>query len=977
MPNYPQNSYGGSIDRTPQTLSAALTSTLKPTLLNEFRVGLTRTNSWVNGPLMNPASKDDLRGLLNTLMPTTNWPGYQTPAMKDLPVLIGLTGFTLGTANNFNPYGSGRGNMGTDWGSIDPRWDYADTVTLTLGRHSFRIGGETQRTKSDQKLDGQVSFGAAAMVYPEGIGGYNGPTNTTFYNPNAVVPATGDGSNRYALPGMVGTAGSTHVGNLTSLLNTMSGSLANLQQFYFINHPTDSVYNDIRSGDVWQYTKFRQNQLNFFIQDNWRVTDDLTLNLGMRYEWYGVPFLGDGMTAGIQGNALNAFALSGRSWKNWMNVPWKPGDPVANAYKNCDAANSDASGNCKLGSMAFIGPDSPNPNQQLYNDDYNNFGPVFGFAYTLPWGGKGKTVLRGGIQINYMTLGRANATNMPGLTYTYTYTPAGQQYLDLSMMSGLLPLNLPSNVLPPFANPTPPVGLQGSVGLTVYDPNTRAPYTQSLNLILTRTIGSSLTVDIRYAGNLSRKQVSTINLNAPNYITNGLIDAFTEARAAGKNVNGAWQTNPLPTAAGQAGNPDLLDKLLWGTNIAGATTAAYPGAPIYGPVGTTVLQSNGTTIYQSGAYQLRNSTSTMGNLGNGNFSALATALSTLDLTSAWNTAAVNSFASTTLNGEVLRAAGMPENYIQASRQFSAVTYNGNFNHNNYHSMQAQVTLRPTHGLGLSATYTWSRQLGSLGYTDFGNRAADYGVTGGRNHAFTSYGTFDLPFGPNRWLASGVSPNVLGRIIGGWQMSWIHTMATGSYMSVTGQSGLWGGSQPDKVAEFDNKQGYVKWLPNASTGTYFNNKYSYATDPQCRNLSLVAASLQSQCTLNAVVLTSDPSKVIFQNSLPGIRGNYDRNTISGPGQWNTDMALSKSIRISEGKSFSLRVDATNVFNHTQPTYQASGSTGSRAFTGSNPPTSLGAVFEMSAGSFYFGNRPMGYMDSKFGCRTFQAKIRFDF
>jgi hypothetical protein len=296
-------------------------------------------------------------------------------------------------------------------------------------------------------------------------------------------------------------------------------------------------------------------------------------------------------------------------------------------------------------------------------------------------------------------------------------------------------------------------------------------------------------------------------------------------------------------------------------------------------------------------------------------------------------------------------------------------------------MQAQVTLRPTHGLGLSATYTWSRQLGSLGYTDYGNRAADYGLTGGRAHAFTSYGTFDLPFGPNRWLFSSVSPNIVGRIIGGWQLSWIHTMQSGQPISVTGRSGFWGGSQPDKVGEFDNKQGYITWKPNASTGSYFNDKYTSTggstpatrlqKDPQCLNPTILDPSLVTACSLNAVVLTSDYNKVIFQNSLPGVRGNYDRGQVTGPGTWNTDAALSKSVRISEGKSFSLRVDATNIFNHAQAAYSVSIAAGARSATASQPPLVL-----QSAG-WWETLRPLGYLDGKLGCRTFQARIRFDF
>ena len=82
------------------------------------------------------------------------------------------------------------------------------------------------------------------------------------------------------------------------------------------------------------------------------------------------------------------------------------------------------------------------------------------------------------------------------------------------------------------------------------------------------------------------------------------------------------------------------------------------------------------------------------------------------------------------------------------RQFSSANWTTNRNHTNYHSMQAQVTLRPTHGLSFTTTYTWSRDLGIKGDgTDPLDYAADYGVLdGNRTHALTSYGTYNLPLG---------------------------------------------------------------------------------------------------------------------------------------------------------------------------------------------------------------------------------------
>jgi len=129
-------------------------------------------------------------------------------------------------------------------------------------------------------------------------------------------------------------------------------------------------------------------------------------------------------------------------------------------------------------------------------------------------------------------------------------------------------------------------------------------------------------------------------------------------------------------------------------------------------------------------------------LANGNYSALASAISS------WSNPSAP--LGTTDNGWLLRTAGLGENFVVANPQFSAVNVQGNRGYTNYHSLQAQVTLRPTAGVSLSSSYTWSKNLGISGSspTDPRDFDADYTVTGNdRRHVFTSYGTFDLPFGP--------------------------------------------------------------------------------------------------------------------------------------------------------------------------------------------------------------------------------------
>jgi hypothetical protein len=924
-------SYGGTVNRKPQTLSVTLTSTLKPSLLNEFRLGFMRTSSWVNGPTRQPETGAKLRELMYNLLPTGDWPGLQTSKI-DIPILASLPPYNIGSSANFHPYGSGRGAIGLDWGSTDLRWTFADIITWQFGRHSLRIGAEMQRTKSDLREDGnRYTFTPTASVYPLVQGGSASGATITGLD----VASTSSGALGYSFSGQAGNGTNHNLADAKQMLDFYSGSIQSVAQYLFINSPVQTRYNNIADGEIYKQTLFYQNQINWFAQDNWRLTDDLTLQLGMRWEWYGVPYLGNGMTAGFLGGPLSAFGLSGRGFDNWLTKKYDPvtDTDVAKAYKNClNSAGQKVQ--CDLTTLMFIGPDSPHPEQNFYNDDYNNFGPVVGISYTLPWGGKGKTVLRGGVQINYLSLGRAESaiSSMPGLSQEYVYRKPGGAYMNLADVKSLIPLQVPDAMKPPTLGNTPTPVAERNLSLTVFDPNIRTPYTQSLNLRLTRTIGSNLTLDLIYAGNLSRKSAAQVNLNAPNMISTGLFQALADARAGKESP--------------------LLDKLIGKINVMG--------------VGVTPGQQ-----LPSAASQLRRATATYNGtaiqslLANGNFTSLANWLATANVDTAYNPT-MPAVAQNT-KGQLLRLNNIPENFIYANPQYSAVNWQGNMNKSNYHSMQTQITLRPTHGLMLSATYTWSKTMGYNEISDYRNRDLDYGMTGGRAHQLTSYGTWDLPFGPNRWPLSSVSPNVLGRIIGGWQMSWIHTMQSGAPATVTGDVNyLWGGNMVNQVRPFDMKSGYVSWKPGADAGTYFPQaSYTTVADPQCSNTELVARedNLNAYCTLRAIVTSDKPSDYIFVNAVPGTRGNLGRNTLNSFMQWSADGALSKSVRIAEGKTFQIRMDTTNIFNHAEPTYGMV--LGSSWLDFGNYNTAINQ------------HVPFGYINGKQGGRKFQAKLRFDF
>jgi hypothetical protein len=890
----PPNGYGGYVDRQPQTVTATLTSTLKPTLLNEFRFGIAYNMNRTGTPLDNPTTGRDMAGLLQTLLPTDSWSDW-----KGLPVLVAPgNGTSRFNPQESNPYGGRFQSPGT-WGSNDWRYTYSDTLTWTKGSHSFKFGGDMRLTKAQSQMNGVVGAADDPIWLPYAFGG--SATN---------APPSGIGTANESFPGMVGSDAGAYASGTYSqiygLMDYIAGSVRDVRQWYFAKDNTATAWSDpaTTEGQV-RHMRMKQREFSFFLKDDWKVNSDLTLNLGVRYEYYGVPWMLDGMTVGVVGGAQNLFGGQSGGFEEWLR-----GVPSFNPNN--------------LAEQHFIGPGSPNPDEMLFNKDLNNFGPAIGFAWQLPWFGKGKTTLRGGYQVNYSQISRLDpyngfmniAASQPGLIYPHTYGgDSTHPYLDLAHMQDYTPTSRfwDGSVEPLATRPL----TDGTQTAAVYDPNVRSPYIQSLTLALTRQIGSSLTVDVRYIGTLSRKQIGTINLNTNNWVNNGLKEAFDAARAGGESA--------------------LLDQLM------PAFSFWFAG---------------------SGAAQLRTHYLTSTSLAVGDYNAIASTLAT-----------TNGLypAASTVQGELIRRSGLGENFIWTNRQFSAANWNTNRNHTNYHSMQAQVTLRPTHGLNFQATYTWSRNLGDRGdNTDPLNPQLDYGIlSSSRSHTLTTYGTYNVPIGKLRDSIAWVK-----KVAEGWQLSWVSSATSGLPYSVTTVPSMYGGSGVDLVnpALFNAKDGHVTWDPSFRNGLYFGDTYTFVNDPQCDG---VAASLQTTCRTNlqALALASDPSQIVFQHAQAGVRGNFDSNTLTGPGRWSLDMAISKNIVIKEGKRINFRVDVNNIFNHPTPSGSAPSSYDQRTYSAGAPNANLGPIYT-PFGSIA-STDPFGYIGYKVSHRVFSVKLRASF
>jgi hypothetical protein len=959
LANWP-GGFNGETVRRPWVLTSNFTSTLSPSMVNEARFGV-RYNFLEVSPAWEVSDKTKADAVRAFFLKGSN--GYEatfSPGSGGVSFVNSHYSTQPGTNGNYTPL-----------------YNYADTLSWTKGQHAFKFGGEVRISSTNGYNTGILGFHPT----PSLRGGSGGITATGISTFNANTAPNG-------LPGLT----NNDQNRARDLLYFLSGSVNEARMMYWIDSP-----DDVTNGHWEDYlTKpkilrdIHSNEFSSFVKDDWKVLPSLTLNLGLRYEYYGSPYISTGFTAAMvgQGDGLWGVFGSENAFSRWLSpgnvylTGYGPNVSPANALQcaqgvtqspllpvsNCDPA--------KVSTIEFVGPNSPNPNKSVYPNDTNNFGPAIGFAWQVPWFGKGKTTVRGGYQMTYggtLRDGGGGAAiqgdlgNSPGSASGATTVPndfAGR-YLDLTSAPLLVPVRpvnpaLPGGQVPIFSR---------SVGQNGVDLSFATPYTQNFTLSVTRNVRQNVTVDVRYIGTQAKKQMGNFNLNEVNVFRNKeLFDAFEAARRGGESP--------------------LLDQLFAGLNL-------NSGVQGYGPVGQTV-----GGVLQTGALHLRRWQGE--NLANGTYEAIASAINgnggaAIPGTGAGSLSVLP--AGITAGGRVLRnscdriAAGwttiggpsggnttpltrcFAENFIVANPQFGNASYGNNNGFSNYHSMQAQMTLRPTMGISVQGTYTWSKAMslaaGSGNYTDLADWDKDYQLASSHStNDFRANGTFELPIGPNKVLL-GNSSGLLARLIERWQTSVILNMNTGGPVSLTGAQTFWANGRPDVVGPWPYRTGDAKWglVLNAAGdvgGTYFGNNLKKVEDPACApggiadrtdamgyNLrgNFSNAGVFTYVCTNDAIADASTGQILLQNAAPGTRGTLGSQTMEGLGAWSFDASMSKTFRVSETKSFQVRVDATNVFNHPSP----------------------------SAPSFNInGNNELGIITGKDdSTRQFQGQLRFSF
>jgi hypothetical protein len=242
----------------------------------------------------------------------------------------------------------------------------------------------------------------------------------------------------------------------------------------------------------------RQRAYGAFIQDDWRMTSRVTVNAGLRWEYFGVPF---------------------------------------ERYNHIGNFNPDVN---PLTTPAIepVGPGAPIP--AYFKGDYTDFSPRLGVAWDVR--GNGKTVVRAGASLmnalqpageiidiapfgaNFPSIGfNASGTTNNQFTPILLSVSAAQLKSGWNTSGPVFPANasLTYNGVTYTGISCSPPNLAVTSGQAIQCPtvtianNFHSPYTAEWNLDVQRAITNSLTVDVAYVGNHGFDEPSRVDINQP------------------------------------------------------------------------------------------------------------------------------------------------------------------------------------------------------------------------------------------------------------------------------------------------------------------------------------------------------------------------------------------------------------------------------------------------------------------------------
>jgi len=789
----PADRYSGSL---------AVRSTLSPALVNEARTGLSGGPSRFNPGV----SRGDFTG------PVANQDGFNlggAPGNNATGIAVfGINGPTpVNAPSRRNPLFR----------------QFSDTLTWTRGSHNLAFGGliiDTKLTFNSLTLTPTINFGVDT----------SDPANAMFNLANFPGASNADLTNARNLYAIL-------TGRVTAI-NANARLDENTGQFVYLGNA---------------FERSHQKEFGFFAQDSWRVTPNLTLNYGLRWEVQR-PFTVDNSSY-TTSTLDDIWGVSGPG-----NL-FKPGVMTGRPTQFIQVKEGTG----------------------VYNTDYSNFAPSLGVAWRVGskhgWlkqiVGDGQTVVRAGYSIAYNRQGigdfRGLASSNPGVLLTTNRSVA------LGNL-GALPLLFRDKSLlgpPPFAA-TPAYPLAGEItnSVNVYDPNIKIPYSQSWSIGVQRELDKDTVIEARYVGARNLRGWTTYNLNEVNIVENGFLEEFKRAQA---NL----QAN---IASGRGNNFRYF----------GPGTGTSP-LPIYlayfsGKVDPNLAGSYSSSLFANDGF--------VNPLAAKNPNPFAPASASTSGT------ATGLYATPGRRANAI-AAGLPANFFIANPGLQGgANFTGNGGYSRYDALQIDLRRRLSKGLLVQANYQFAKAFGSQRVSFRAPRinALD-DIT--LQHAFKVNWGYELPIGRGKTLLGNAS-GLLDRLVGGWEFYGSGRVQSGQLFDF-GNVRLVGMTMRELndafKLRFDDTKRIAYILPQDiidNTVRAFNVSATSATGYSDRGAPTgryLAPANDLSC-IQAFSGQCAPQNIF----------------VTGPKFVRFDLSLKKQIRISDQYNFEMRAEFLNAFNN---------------------------------------------------------------
>lgn len=590
---------------------------------------------------------------------------------------------------------------------------FRDDATWTKGSHTIQFGGQFKPIRQNSTLVNDINF--VGLGLGGGITGLN----------SSLRPAN-----------IRNTAGAT--GNFDAAYTLLLGRIASVATLF--NYDTNGSAFPLGTG---KKREFIYNEYELYVQDNWRLRSDLTLNLGLRYHLYPAPYEKDGFQTGFTNTTFQEL-LDRR---------------IANAAAGISGPNSEP-----LLTYDLIG--KANDGRPYYETDKNNFAPRIGFNYNPSFKsgllgaifGDRKTAIRGASSIIYDRVGGVISFLSDQNSYLFdsVVTTNGGNLATLATgprfvsLTAIPIINTPTPITRPI---TPnvddgiPVGTQTSQGnyTTVQDFET--PYSYQWSLGVQRELPGNFILDVSYVGRQGRKLFAQADPSQ-------LFD-FRD-RASGQFLFGAFNAVQAELNAGTART----------------ALAAQPW--IENQVGSQALNNYGLNCSQISSAFL--------GVPSSNCTQLAAAL--------YGGLFLDGGSADIVKG--LYQNSLLEPNVGLSSQFAFNRFVTNYGRSNYNGLLVSLQKRFSQGFQFDVNYTWSHAIdnnSSVTNTTIGGLVCDIrnldACRGDSDfdirHLVNANGIWQLPFGRGRAIG-GDSPKWLDAVIGGWTLSGIFAARSGLPLS---------------------------------------------------------------------------------------------------------------------------------------------------------------------------------------------------